>query len=373
MTRPAATGLPTPDDLFENAPCGYLVLSEDGTIRMVNGTFCRWLSCARAELVGKRIAARLSVSSRIAYETHFMPLLRLGGASHEISFDFLDAGGGAFPASVSALFCPAGEQESSIRLTVFPAVQRRRYERGLLEAREASEVARHSELETGKLREQFVAVLGHDLRNPLAAVSAGVRALSREGTTERGARVLVLMEGSVQRMFGLIENILDFARARLGGGIVLTQCITDQLPAILSQVVDELRATNPDRVIDATFDLRTPVECDPSRIAQLVSNLLGNAISHGATDRPVRLSAVSTASGDLTVIVTNEGPTIPPDAMDRLFEPFVRGASSGYSEGLGLGLHIASEIAKAHDAVLDVTSEDGVTSFRLRLSSVRAS
>ncbi|SES47439.1 HAMP domain-containing sensor histidine kinase [Rhizobium sp. NFR03] len=367
MQTPPSTGLPTTEDLFEDAPCGYLVLDRDGKIAKVNRTFCKWLAYSRDALLGQRFSSLLSVSGRISYETHFIPLLQLQGFSHEISFDLLAADGGRFAASMSAQLHGIAELEASIRITVFPALQRRRYERDLVEAREASEAARLTELETGKLREEFVAVLGHDLRNPLAALSAGVRALSREGSTERGARILGLMDGSIQRMFGLIDNVLDFARARLGDGIGLTRCVTEQLPSILTQVVEELSTTHPDRVIDVEFDLKAPVDCDPSRIAQLVSNLLGNAITHGAENRPVSITAVSSAAGDLTVMVSNEGPSIPHDAMERLFEPFVRGASRGYSEGLGLGLHIASEIAKAHGGTLTVSSSGGLTRFTLHL------
>ncbi|TCQ01916.1 PAS/PAC sensor signal transduction histidine kinase [Rhizobium sp. PP-F2F-G36] len=367
MEIPTPGELPTAEDLFEDAPCGYLVLDRDGKITIVNRTFCKWLSYPRGVLIGQRFSSFLSVSGRISYETHFIPLLRLQGFSHEVSFDLLSSDGAKFPVSMSAGVHGAAEHELSMRVTVFPALQRRKYERDLVEAREASEAARLTELETGKLREEFVAVLGHDLRNPLAALSAGVRALSREASTERGARILCLMEGSVQRMFGLIDNVLDFARARLGDGIGLTRCVTEQLQPILMQVLEELRATHPDRVIDAEFDLQAAVDCDPSRIAQLVSNLLGNALAHGAADRPVLVSAASGAGGDLTVTVSNEGPSIPQDAMERLFEPFVRGASRGYSEGLGLGLHIASEIAKAHGGTLTVSSSDGLTRFTLHL------
>ncbi len=180
-----------------------------------------------------------------------------------------------------------------------------------------------AEQETGELREQFVAVLGHDLRNPLASISAAGRVLAPEVTSERGKRVLQLMAGSVSRMSGLIDNVLDFARGRLGGGIHLMRDPTSPIAPVIEQVIEELRSSAPGRDILSTLLIPHPVNADHARLGQLVSNLLGNAISHGDAKHPIFIDARLADDGTFTLSVTNKGKEISPDRMERLFEPFV--------------------------------------------------
>ena len=217
-----------------------------------------------------------------------------------------------------------------------------------------------------ELREQFIAVLGHDLRNPLASVAAGLRLILRQ--PERAASLAPAIEGSIARMSGLIDNVLDFARGRLGEGMSLT--LEDDAPvsATVSQIVEELRSTRPGRLIEVAFDLREPVRCDPARLSQLLSNLLGNALTHGAAELPVRVHA-SSGSGVFELTVTNGGTPIPAATMPHLFHPFFRGTVRPSQEGLGLGLFIAAEIARAHNGRIDVSSNDEQTRFALRLPS----
>jgi phosphoserine phosphatase RsbU/P len=218
------------------------------------------------------------------------------------------------------------------------------------------------ERETSELREQFIAVLGHDLRNPLASISAGARILLRQPKDETETRVLQMMQTTVTRMSGLIDNVLDFARGRLGGGITLSRDANRPLEPVLQQVVDELSTAAPDRVIQRDFRITSPVNCDRSRIGQMVSNLLGNALTHGSADKPVKVEA-STENGMFELSVANAGEPIPQAAMANLFEPFFRGQVRASLQGLGLGLHIASEIAKAHEGTLTVTSTAEETRF----------
>jgi signal transduction histidine kinase len=219
------------------------------------------------------------------------------------------------------------------------------------------------------LREQFIAVLGHDLRNPLASVSGGVRLLRNESLSDRGVKILDMMHGSVVRMSGLIDNVLDFARGRLGGGITLTREANIALEPILQQVVSELRIGATPRTIETDFKLPDPVNCDPSRFGQMVSNLLANACSHGAPEKPVRIHA-ATNRDELVLWVANGGPPIPPETMDRLFQPFFRREVRPSLQGLGLGLHIASEIAKAHGGTIQVVSTPQETRFTFRMPLV---
>ena len=166
-------------------------------------------------------------------------------------------------------------------------------------------------------------------------------------------------------MGGLIDNVLDLARSRLGGGLSLDRSIDVPLGPVLEQVVNELRAGWPGRRIDLAIDLPRPVNCDPARIAQLLSNLLGNALKHGA-DEPVSVRA-SVRDGMFELSVANRGDAIPPEVIQRIFEPFYRPLAGANKEGLGLGLYIASAIAHAHRGTLDVASTEDETSFVFRM------
>ncbi len=229
----------------------------------------------------------------------------------------------------------------------------------------ASEATLLTERQTSELREQFIAVLGHDLRNPLASIDAGTKMLGKAQSKEATSEILGLMQRSVERMSIMIDNVLDLARGRLGSGIALNRS-PEPLQPILDQVIAELRTSYPDRKIEAQFALDDLVNCDGGRIAQLFSNLLGNALTHGVASSPVRVRA-ATGDGVFELSVANSGEPIPPDAMVRLFQPFYRVAARTSMQGLGLGLYIASEIARAHEGTLTVDSSPHETRFTFRM------
>ncbi len=219
-----------------------------------------------------------------------------------------------------------------------------------------------NERRSSELREQFIAVLGHDLRNPLAAISAGSRILLKTPLNDQARDVLALMQGSIKRMTGLIDNVLDFAHGRLGGGFSLNRNTDEPLEPTLLHVVDELQSTWMDRIIECNVQPIGVVDCDRMRVAQLFSNLLSNALTHGAARAPVRVDAF-VADGTLHIEVANAGEPIPAAVIDKLFHPFVRASSRPEQQGLGLGLYIASEIARAHGGTLTATSSKEETRF----------
>lgn len=351
-------------DMFDTAPCGYIAIDTKALINIANATISNWLAISNAEIEGSPVTSLFSLASRVVFETSVLPSLHLQGEISGVSLDLKSRDGTNIPVLISASTHGTGTDRIT-QMVFLKADARRNFERDLLAARAEAEARLLMAQQQGELREQFVAVLGHDLRNPLAAFAAGIRMLSNNPADTRKAELLHLMQGSVQRMSRLIDNVLDFARNRLGGGIELDLDGGELEPAI-RQAVDELRAVHPDRDVTVDLTILHDVACDAQRIGQLVSNLFGNALIHGDPAHPISVAATTSVDGGLDISVCNSGPPIAVSARAKLFDPFDRGGEDGYRKGLGLGLHIASEIAKAHGGVLDVQSDD-ITCFTFRM------
>ncbi|MBJ7263533.1 MAG: GAF domain-containing sensor histidine kinase [Burkholderiaceae bacterium] len=206
-----------------------------------------------------------------------------------------------------------------------------------------------------KLREQFMAVLGHDLRTPLSAIRMSADLLESRIEEARHLKLIAAIRNSSIKMGVLIENVLDFARGRLGGGIPVQRTQVDDLNRTLQMTVDEICMAQPDATIVQSLAVPAGIYCDPLRLSQLLSNLVGNAITHGLSTAPVAVLAFAEGS-EIVISVTNQGVPIPASSMPLLFQPFTRSEGGARGEGLGLGLYIASQIAAAHDGCLSVTS-----------------
>jgi signal transduction histidine kinase len=217
------------------------------------------------------------------------------------------------------------------------------------------------------LREQFIAILGHDLRSPLQAIYSSSDLLSRKLTDLADQAVAARIKAGADRMSALISDVLDFARGHLGGGIELELSHDCNIATGLAAVVQELRDADPNCHIIADINVDRSVRCDLGRIQQVAANLLGNAVVHGLPHGPVELCA-RTDDDDLVLEVWNAGRPIPAESIDKIFEPFWRHSSSSNRNGLGLGLHICSQIVRAHGGRIFVTStEADGTRFTARL------
>lgn len=216
-------------------------------------------------------------------------------------------------------------------------------------------------------RDLLLGALGHDLRSPLGAMLQSAQYLLRSealhsGQTKAATRIL----NSGTRMKGMISDLLDFATTRLGAVLHLSPTGMDMGESCRA-ACDEIAALHPDRHIQLDCEEDLYGCWDPSRMAQLLSNLLGNAIQHGAADGPVSLRASGNAA-QVRIDVHNLGRPIPAGQRHRLFEPLTRGAleeipAPAMERSVGLGLYIASEIAKAHGGTLQlaVSDETGTT------------
>ncbi len=216
-----------------------------------------------------------------------------------------------------------------------------------------------------QLRERFLAVLGHDLRNPLAAILMAARRLEARTDLPGGVSGTVArLASSASRMRRLIDELLDFARARAGGQLPLNVAPID-LRQVLEQVAaeTELGGASGRLSIQAEGDLQGVWDSD--RLVQMLGNLVSNALRYGAPDAPVCIDAESRGE-EVAVAVANRGPEIPPERRERLFEAFSRGPGQG-GEGLGLGLFIVQAVAGSHGGRVELSSGQGRTSFLVHL------
>jgi two-component system, sensor histidine kinase and response regulator len=223
----------------------------------------------------------------------------------------------------------------------------------------------HEQTETLRLNEMFTAVLGHDLRNPLSAIlmAAHIVQQQSESETVRATAKRILLSG--KRMTRMIDDMLDLARARLAGGIPLKVSHTDVAEPV-QRVVREYEIAFPQRRIELKQDGDLAGDWDADRLAQVASNLIGNALQHGSADHAIQVQLDGTGAEGIVLSVINVG-RIPEHMVPHLFEPFQGGQRQpGHNQGLGLGLYIVAQIVQAHQGSVDVQCEDGEhTHFRV--------
>ncbi|MEO8901700.1 MAG: hybrid sensor histidine kinase/response regulator [Polyangiaceae bacterium] len=241
-----------------------------------------------------------------------------------------------------------------------PAILRHKTETFFQLHRQQQELA-----QTLRLNEELMAVVGHDLRNPLNVILMTTSLLAGSSDPDLKKSVQRL-QSSGSRMLHIIEELFDLSRARLGGGIPIERQPTD-LEAITRKTVAEFEATNPTRQIDIIVSGDAQGEWDSGRLGQVLSNLVGNALRHGSVSVPITVRLTGTEQ--CVVASVHNGGHVSADIMPRLFEPFQSGVGKRKrAEGLGLGLYIVQQIVVSHggEVVVSSTPEAG-TSFEIRL------
>ena len=354
--------------LYEEAPCGLVLTDANGLFLRANAMFLTWFGYELRELVGsRRFQDLLSVGGRIFYETHIGPLLKMQGSVAEVKFDIKHRDGHALPILVN-IVDRTDEHGKRRQIAVFMAEDRAKYEHELVLARQRAEDlrdqltrAREIAEDRALLAEQTVAIVSHDLRNPLMAVSLGVNAVRTDTVTLRQQRLLAQMSVAVDRASRLINDLLDFTQIRVGHGIRVHP-VRMNVHACTSGALAELRLAWPEREL---IHIEEGLACqlaDADRVTQFIGNLVANANAYGDPTLPITVSSIGKPDG-FEIRVHNHGTPIPERLLGKMFEPMTRG--DGASEGIGLGLFIVSQIVKAHGGHMEVhsTRSDG-TSFR---------
>jgi signal transduction histidine kinase len=244
--------------------------------------------------------------------------------------------------------------------------QRKQLEHALREALVREQDAREEAERSVRYNEMFAGMLGHDLRNPLSAITTGANYIARLNSGPKATRAATRILASAERMARMIEQLLDFTQIRVGGGLPL-QPIRLDLEEVCCRVKDELEAANPDRsiIVEVTGDVAG--EWDHDRLLQVFANLVGNAIHHGGPGTPVSIRCDGSDRAFVSIQVHNEG-VVPSEVLPVLFEPFRGNARYQRTTGLGLGLFITQQIVSAHGASINVVSDPATgTTFHLRL------
>lgn len=220
-------------------------------------------------------------------------------------------------------------------------------------------------------RDMFLAILSHDLRNPLGSISMTAKMLPLVGDKAEIVECGIRIARGASTMERMISDLLDYTRTRLGAGMPVKPAPMD-LAALCGELIAEFRAVHPDRVIEFHTDGDVNGVWDSDRIRQAISNLVGNAIQHGSADFPVVLSLRGEPT-NVFIDIHNWGDPIPPGELPKIFDPLIRGSSAEHPKrnrpgSIGMGLYIAREVAKSHDGRIDVisTAESGTT-FKIHL------
>lgn len=233
--------------------------------------------------------------------------------------------------------------------------------------RAISEAVDQYAVERDRVRDRFIAILGHDLRDPLNTILFTAKAQLARSDELDGATVKAAArtENAASRMERMIADLLDFARGRLGGGFTVVPTSFDAR-VLVSHSVQDIAHSHPDRNVQCAVEHASgnfEVEWDSDRIAQVMANLANNALLHGHD--PVSVSMTDNG-GEIAIAVSNGG-EIPRDVLPRLFDPFVTDEPNARPHGLGLGLYIVQQIAQAHGGTVRAESLDGVTTMTVTL------
>jgi PAS domain S-box-containing protein len=323
-------------DLWERAPCGLIVVGADGAVLAANETLCRWLGYERSELIGvKKFTELMPMGARVFLQTHWTPLLQIQGSVSEVQLDLLHKRGQRVPMMLNAI---RREHDGQVRdeIALLVATDRKLYERELLAARAKAEAVAIDLAQTQRelqhandalsvehrRKDEFLATLAHELRNPLAPLSNVVETIKLRGTANISQRELQLLSRQVEQMARLIDDLMSVSRISLGR-IDLRLEPTD-IVEVLKFAADEASSAVHAAGLSLRVDLPTEAlwaNVDRARLTQVVANLLNNSVKYSLPGAHVDLRATS-AGGTAIIEVSDNGIGIPPDQLTKIFNMF---------------------------------------------------
>ena len=361
------------EDLYENAPCGYMSTLHGGLIVRANRTFFLWSGYSPDQILGhRRFTDLLPPAGRIYYETHYAPLLMMQGKVREIALELICADLSRLPVLINAaLSRDAQGRPQLIRITLFNATARRQYEQELLRERRRAEQAAEE-------KARFIAMVSHEIRSPLSAIVAVRQMLEKTDLSPRQQQLVRMLKSSSEGLLELVNNVLD--RGRFESGHEVLELHEFDLRVLVESSFEAMRARAELRGIALEQAISGEVpQCvvgDALKINQVLTNLLSNALKfteHGAVRLSVHCEPTGAESVAITFSVSDTGIGIASDRLSSIFEEYAQEAHvrSRYG-GTGLGLAISRGLVKLHGGELSVQSELGRGStFRFTLQLKR--
>jgi len=350
-------------DLYEQAPCAYLSTLHDGMIIRGNQTFFAWIGARPEDIAGKtRFQTLLTVGSRIYYETHYAPLLHMQGFVNEIALEVRRTDGAVRPIVASARQLRGSDGVPTInRIALFDSTDRRRYEQELQHARKRAEDSARALARADAQKNEFIAMLAHELRNPLAPVRNALDLMRRSGNEQTIVnRATDVLHRQVAQMVRLVEDLLDISR--IGQNKLSIRRVSIDLASVVHHALEASAPLLDNaglRYTVALPDSPIYIEGDAARLAQVIGNILNNASKFTPRGGSVAL-LLDRDGGDAVIRIRDTGIGIDASDLPRVFEMFGQtDAPLESKSGLGIGLTLAKSLVERHDGRLTIESEGG--------------
>jgi PAS domain S-box-containing protein len=366
MARPAG------DALFEHAPCGLLLTDADGLILRANATFCAWLGYPAGGLAGRRLQDLLTVGGRLFHQTHCVPIMRLQGSLREVQLELVNHQGDRVPVLLNMVRQP-GETGILHHVSVFLVTERRSYEQELLKARKASDAALAAKKEAqqqltdanerllheAQRKNEFLATLAHELRNPLAPLRTGVHLLKlRHQSDAADLKVIAAFERQVDHLTRLTDDLLEVAR--ITQDKLRLQREKVDLRAVVQAALDDCAELAQAQQHTVTLELAAQaltVEGDVARLTQIVVNVFSNACKYTPPGGHILVRARRGAT-DVELVIEDNGIGLNAQALPEIFTMFsqVESALDRSRGGLGVGLALVKRLLDLHGGAVEVYS-----------------
>jgi len=346
------------EDLYHDAPCGYVSFRNDGTIYNINKTLLGWLDFDKNEILGtKKIYELFKMGGRMYFETHFFPLIRIQGFANEINFEIRKNNGSTFPAliNVKELKGPT-VRENRYRASVYDISDRKKYEQELMNAKLKAE-------KLAQVKAEFLATISHEIRTPLNAIVGIGDLLSKTSLNPKQKEYADILRLSSGNLLGLVNNILDLSK--LEAKAVQLEKKPFAIRTLTNSLIHTFKLKCNEKGVELISEIDDEIPNyivgDPIKLSQVLTNLLGNAIKFtcdGHVKLVVKLNASSSEKLDLNFSVLDTGTGIPADKLQSIFEEFSQASYEVNLEygGTGLGLTISQQLLKLHESEIRVAS-----------------
>lgn len=373
----------TPALFFDDAPCGLLVAERDGRIVRANRTFCQWVGKSGSEIEKTtRFQDLLTMGGRIFHQTHLLPLLQIQGSVSEVKLDLLVAGGGTVPIMVN-ITRQEMDGDSVLLFAVFVAKERDAYERELMASRRHAEAlaeqhrqAQSELLDAHRRKDEFLAMLAHELRNPLAPIATSATLLKMVATDEAQVRhAAEVIERQIRHLTNLVDDLLDVSRVTRG--VIALDLRDVSLTQVVEAALEQAKPVLQGRNHTIAVDLRHAcvVNGDRTRLVQVVVNVLNNAAKYTPPGGRIEIT-VQRDGPHARIDVADNGVGIDADLLPRIFDLFSQAERTPDRSqgGLGIGLALVRSLVVLHGGSVEVRSDGpgrGAV-FTLRLPLVEA-